>query len=145
MRTGSASNFCGRLTIATDFIIADSGEPDPVVLDAPQTPVDLLPDELMIFLIGSRYCETDKLMDTAWSLFGNTPPGWRRVQAICDYVHQWLTFGYPYARPTKTAAEAFALGELQDQSVGLVSRDANLPIGARFVIVDEVPRQTVHL
>ena len=98
----------GRVTVATDFIIADSGEPDPVVLDAQQTPVDLLPDDLMIFLLASRYCETDKLMDTAWALFGNTPPGWRRVQAICDYVHHWLTFGYAYARPTKTAAEAFA-------------------------------------
>ena len=98
----------GLLTIATDFIIADSGEPDPVEPLAAQTAVDLLPDDHMIFLLGSRYCETDKLMETAWSLFGNTPPGWARVQAICDYVHQWLTFGYAYARPTKTAAEAFA-------------------------------------
>jgi len=98
----------GRMTISTDFIIADSGAPDPVALDATQTPVDLLPDDLMMFLIGSRYCETDRLMNTAWSLFGSTPLGWRRVQAICDYVHHWLTFGYVYARPTKTAADAFA-------------------------------------
>jgi transglutaminase-like putative cysteine protease len=98
----------GRVTMSTDFIIADSGEPDAVAPEAEQVPVDLLPDEIMIFLLGSRYCETDKLMNTAWSLFGNTPPGWARVQAICDYVHEWITFGYAYARPTKTAAEAYA-------------------------------------
>jgi transglutaminase-like putative cysteine protease len=97
----------GRVTISADFIINDFGEPDPAVPDAAQTPVDLLPDDQMIFLLGSRYCETDKLMETAWSLFGNTPPGWARVQAICGYVNRWLTFGYAYARPTKTAAEAF--------------------------------------
>jgi transglutaminase-like putative cysteine protease len=98
----------GRITMTADFIIADSGELDEVAPEAQQVPVDSLPDEIMIFLLGSRYCETDKLMQTAWSLFGNTPPGWARVQAICDYVHEWLTFGYAYARPTKTAAEAHA-------------------------------------
>ena len=71
--------------------------------DAEQHPVEDLPDDVLVFLLGSRYCETDRLSDTAWSLFGDTPPGWARVQAICDYVHDHITFGYEHARPTRTA------------------------------------------
>jgi len=61
----------------------------------------------LVFLRGSRYCETDRLSETAWNLFGQTPPGWGRVQAICDYVHRHITFGYEHARMTRTALEAF--------------------------------------
>ena len=61
----------------------------------------------MLFLLGSRYCETDRLSEIAWSLFGNTPLGWARVQAICDYVHQHIAFGYEHARATRTAWEAY--------------------------------------
>ncbi len=61
----------------------------------------------MIYLLGSRYCDTDLLSDTAWQLFGGTPPGWARVQAICDHVHERLKFGYEYARPTRTAWDGF--------------------------------------
>jgi len=66
-----------------------------------------LPEETLLFLLGSRYCETDRLSETAWKLFGQTPTGWARVQAICDYVHQHITFGYEHARMTRTALEAF--------------------------------------
>ena len=97
----------GRLTITNDFVVADSGEPDVVAPDAVQHPVEDLPDETLVFLLGSRYCETDLLSDTAWSLFGAVPPGWGRVQAICDYVHDRITFGYEHARSTKTARHAF--------------------------------------
>ncbi len=62
------------------------------------TPVEELPDDVLVFLLGSRYCETDRLTDTAWSLFGQAPPGWARVQAICDFVHDRITFGYQHAR-----------------------------------------------
>jgi transglutaminase-like putative cysteine protease len=96
----------GQLRITTDAIVNDSGKPDPVVIDAKQTPVEALPEETLLFLLASRYCETDRLMPIAWSLFGNTPPGWARVQAICDFVHSHITFGYHHARPTKTASEA---------------------------------------
>ena len=72
-----------------------------------QTPVELLPDDTLVFLLGSRYCETDRLSSIAWQLFGNAPPGWGRVQAICDFVHDHITFGYQYARPTRTAWEAY--------------------------------------
>ena len=98
----------GRLTISTDFTIQDSGQPDIIAPDAVQHPVAELPDDVLTFLFGSRYCETDRLAETAWSLFGHTEPGWARVQAICDYVHDRITFGYEHASPTRTAAESFA-------------------------------------
>ncbi len=98
----------GRVTITTEFLIADPGTPDEVAPEACQHAVQDLPDDLLIYLLGSRYCDTDHLSETAWSLFGGTPPGWARVQAICDYVHNHLTFGYEHARATRTAREAFA-------------------------------------
>jgi len=70
--------------------------------------VEKLPDEIILFLLPSRYCEIDRMMDLAWSLFGNTPPGWARVQAICDYVHNHVTFGYQFAAPTKSAHDVHA-------------------------------------
>ena len=69
--------------------------------------MEALPDEALLFLLGSRYCETDRLSEVAWALFGHTPLGWARVQAICDYVHNHIAFGYEHARVTKTAWEAF--------------------------------------
>jgi transglutaminase-like putative cysteine protease len=66
-----------------------------------------LPEEALLFLLGSRYCETDRLSETAWKLFGNAPTGWGRVQAICDYVHNHISFGYEHARVTRSALEAF--------------------------------------
>jgi transglutaminase-like putative cysteine protease len=97
----------GDLTISRDSIIEDSGLPDPVELEAGEVPVGELPEDTLIFLLGSRYCETDKLTYIAWQLFGSTPPGWRRVQAICDFVCDHVTFGYQYARATRTAFETF--------------------------------------
>ncbi len=100
----------GRLTISGTVAIADSGNPDEVTPHAEQHPVEDLPNEALTFLLGSRYCETDRLSETAWSLFGTTPAGWQRVQSICDYVHDRLAFGYEHARPTRTAREAFMDG-----------------------------------
>lgn len=96
----------GTLRLSTDAVISDSGLPDVVTPQARQTPVEALPDDTLLFLLGSRYCETDRLSDIAWQLFGGTPPGWARVQAICDYVHRHITFGYEHARFTRTAWEA---------------------------------------
>ena len=93
----------GRLTISTDLVVRDPGTPDPVVPEAVQHPVSELPDDALVFLLGSRYCDTDRLSDTAWSLFGGTPSGWPRVQAICDYVHDRITFGYEHADATRSA------------------------------------------
>lgn len=100
----------GEITISNDAIVNDSGEIPVVNFSAAQTAVENLPGETLVFLLGSRYCETDRLTEIAWSLFESTPPGWQRVQAICDYVHNHITFGYQYARPTKTALEAFNEG-----------------------------------
>jgi transglutaminase-like putative cysteine protease len=96
----------GALRLSTDAVVNDSGLPDVVAPDARQTPVEALPDDTLLFLLGSRYCETDRLSDVAWQLFGTTAPGWPRVQAICDYVHRHITFGYEHARFTRTAWEA---------------------------------------
>jgi transglutaminase-like putative cysteine protease len=97
----------GDLTIMSDAVIEDSGLPDPIELDAGESPVEQLPNETLAFLLGSRYCETDKLADIAWRYFGSSPRGWRRVQAICDFVCGHLTFGYEHARATRTAFEAY--------------------------------------
>jgi transglutaminase-like putative cysteine protease len=108
-------NFChvirapaGRLTMTTDFIVRDSGEPDAVAPHARQHELEVLPVDTLVYLLGSRYCETDRLSDVAWALFGKTPKGWPLVQAICDFVHEHVTFGYAHARPTKTAFDAYA-------------------------------------
>ena len=97
----------GRMRITTDAIINDRGLTEPVVPDAQQHPVESLPEETLVYLLASRYCDTEHLSAVAWSLFGNTTPGWWRVQAVCDFVHRHITFGYQFARPTKTASEAF--------------------------------------
>jgi len=110
----SFGNWCSRIVapagetrITTDALINDSGLPDVVAPEAKQSPVEYLPEETLIFLLGSRYCDTERLLPVAWQLFGNSPTGWGRVQAICDFVHHHIEFGYQHARPTKTAWEAY--------------------------------------
>ena len=97
----------GRTRVSADALVNDTGAPDMIVPQAQQVPVPDLPEETLLFLLGSRYCETDRLSETAWNLFGQTPTGWDRVQTICDYVHRHITFGYEHARMTRTALEAF--------------------------------------
>jgi len=97
----------GRTTLTTHALIHDSGLPDPVDFGAQQHPVQDLPEEALVYLLGSRYCETDRFYDIAWQHFGHLPPGWARVQAICDFVHQHIHFGYEHANATKTAWQAF--------------------------------------
>jgi len=98
----------GRLQLYNSTLIEDSGEPDPVNLAARQLPVEDLPPEVLRYLLASRYCEVDRLLDVAAQLFGHTEPGWARVQAICDWVQGNVTFGYPFASPTKTALDVYA-------------------------------------
>jgi transglutaminase-like putative cysteine protease len=97
----------GEFTIRSNATVADHGRPDTLRPDAREVPVQDLPDACLVYLMGSRYCETDHLSQTAWDLFGSLPPGWQRVQAICDFVHQNLHFDYMQARATRTAFEAF--------------------------------------
>jgi len=97
----------GRFVLSTDALVNDSGAADVVAPWAMQTPVEMLPDPTLIYLLGSRYCETDRLSEIAWQRFGAGPTGWARVQAICDFVHRHIEFGYPHARATRTALEAY--------------------------------------
>lgn len=97
----------GRLRLSADALVNDSGQTDLVIPWAQQHAVQDLPEESLIFLPGSRYCETDLLAETAWKLFANSPAGWGRVQAICDFVHQHVVFGHQYASSTKTAWQVF--------------------------------------
>lgn len=101
----------GRIAMSADFVVRDSGKPDPVMPEAPQHPVENLPDDVLPFLLGSRYCDTDKLSNTAWSLFSGTPPGWARVQAIVDFAHERIRFDYQKADETRTAFDGYAQRE----------------------------------
>lgn len=107
-------NWCTRLTLPVgqtkvrgNAVIRDTALPDTQAPMALQTPVDALPDDCLVFLLGSRYCETDRLSEIAWGLFGSVPAGWARVAAICSFVHQHVKFGYQHARVTKTAWETY--------------------------------------
>jgi transglutaminase-like putative cysteine protease len=101
----------GRMHLKADGLVRDSGLPDATALSAQQHKVEDLPDETLVYLLGSRYCETDRLSDAAWKRFERTKPGWARVQAICDFVHRHITFGYEHARSTMTAFDVFTEGK----------------------------------
>ena len=97
----------GRTRLFANGVVNDTGEPDPVAADARQHTIDDLPDDALVFLLPTRYCETDRLADIAWSLFKTSPLGWGRVQAILDYVHGHIAFGYEHARNSRTAWEGY--------------------------------------
>jgi transglutaminase-like putative cysteine protease len=110
----SFGNLCTRLTLPpgtlrlhNSTLVEDSGLPDPVQQDAREVPIAELPTDVLQFLLASRYCEVDALMNTATELFGHLPRGWAMVQGICDWVHSKVTFGYPFARYTKTAMDVY--------------------------------------
>ena len=113
----SFGNFChvieapaGRLTMSTEFVARDGGAPDETAPGAAQHALGDLPVDVLLYVLGSRYCETDRLSTIAWSLFGQVPKGWPLVQAICDFVHGHIAFGYQFASPTKTAWDAYCEG-----------------------------------
>ncbi|MDP3255049.1 MAG: transglutaminase family protein [Bosea sp. (in: a-proteobacteria)] len=122
-------NICRRITapaggiiMRAEGIVQDSGSHDPIDPTAEEVAPSRLPDDALVYLMGSRYCETDRLSAQAWSLFGHIPGGWQRVQAIVDFVHNHLTFGYHFARSTRTAAEAF------EERVGVCRDFAHLAV-----------------
>ena len=107
-------NVCSRVTVpsggimlSADFVVEDSGQPDALAPGGAQMPVEELPDDILMFLLGSRYCETDRLLEAAWALFGHIPSGRDRVKAIVDFTHNHIAFGYEHARPDKTAWNAY--------------------------------------
>lgn len=97
----------GSLRLSNRTLILDSGEPDPVAWDAVEHPVSELPDDVLRYLMSSRYCEVDSLSAIALDLFGHLPQGWPRVHAVCTWVHDKVTFGYHFARSSKTALDVF--------------------------------------
>lgn len=125
----------GDITLRLDGTVVDSGQSDPIAPYAREVPVELLPHYLLVFLLGSRYCETDRLSQIAWDQFGGVAPGWGRVQAICGFVHQHLTFGYPHARATRTALEAYEekKGVCRDFAHLMIAFCRCLNIPARYV------------
>lgn len=110
----SFGNYCslfvapqGSVRLYSRTTIRDSGELDLIAPEARQWPVAQLPTDVLQFLLSSRYCEVDLLSNVAYELFGNTEPGWPRVQAICDWVNLKVTFGYNFARHTKSALDVY--------------------------------------
>jgi transglutaminase-like putative cysteine protease len=97
----------GSFRLRSDSTIETSAAPDQAKPWLQETPIAALPDEVLIYLLGSRYCETDRLSQMAWDMFGQTPPGATRVQAICDFVHNHIRFDYMNARDTRTAYEGW--------------------------------------
>ena len=112
----------GRLTLSADFIVRDAGLPEAAAPQALQHPVEALPDGVIPYLMGSRYCDVQELNDLAWKLFGHIEPGWARVEAIVDYAHRRLAFGYEHACPRRTAFQA------HEQRVGVCRDYAHLAI-----------------
>lgn len=110
-------NWCTRLvapagdfSLSTNGIIRDTGALDPVATGEMQHAVEDLPSDTLVYLLGSRYCDTDLLSDQAWRLFEHASGGWTRVQAICAFVHRHVSFGYEHARATRTASQTLAEG-----------------------------------
>jgi len=97
----------GGARLRTEFLIEDGGMPDVRAPDVPVVPVPELPEAALPFLLASRYCETEKLMPLAWNLFGGISSARDRVEAVVDWVHRHIEFGYAHARSTRTAFEGF--------------------------------------
>lgn len=134
-RCGRIQAEAGKLRLWHNSVVRDSGLVDPIHPEAPQWDIQALPPEVVPYLFASRYCETDRLSDIAWGLFGNTPTGWARVQAVCDWVHSNVQFGYQFARPTKSAYEVYQerKGVCRDFSHLLIAFLRCLNIPARYV------------
>ena len=125
----------GGIRLWNSTLIDDSGDPDPVAYSAREIPTQELPDDVLVYLLSSRYCEVDLLSATAIELFGNVAPGWNRVQAVCDWVNSKVTFNYQFARPTKTALDVYTerIGVCRDFQHLAVTFLRALNIPARYV------------
>jgi len=125
----------GHFSIKGEGAIEDDGMPDVADWRATEIPVADLPDDCLAYLMGSRYCETDRLSQIAWDLFGQLGPGWGRVQAICDFVNRHIVFGYQNARATRTAFEAFqeGVGVCRDYAHLAIAFCRCMNIPARYV------------
>jgi transglutaminase-like putative cysteine protease len=125
----------GDISIWGDGTVVDDGAPDPIFLDAIEILVEDLPNDCLVYLLGSRYCETDRLSQIAWDLFGHVSPGWGRVQAICNFVNQHINFSYRDADATRTAFEAYqeGVGVCRDYAHLAIALCRCMNIPARYV------------
>lgn len=125
----------GQINLSGDVLVEDSGWPAPVVEHAGESAVKDLPPAVLPYLLPSRYCEVDLLGKHAWRLFGGLPPGWGRVQAICDWTHAHLRFDYAAARATRTAWQVCEerVGVCRDFTHLAVTLCRCLNIPARYV------------
>jgi transglutaminase-like putative cysteine protease len=125
----------GQVRLTNSTLIYDSGRPDEVNPQAREVPVQYLPNDTLYYLINSRYCEVDKMSNIAAELFGNVAPGWNRVQAVCNWIHEKVEFGYAFANPTKTALDVFTdrRGVCRDFQHLAVTMCRALNIPARYV------------
>jgi transglutaminase-like putative cysteine protease len=139
--TDGFGNICNRVTaprgrfgMTATVDVQDPGLPDPVLPGTPAHLVGDLPDDALVFLLGSRYCDTDRLNDVAWARFGNGPVGWDRVQAVCDFVHRHIRFDYMQARDTRTAHDGYmeAVGVCRDYAHLAIALCRCLNIPARY-------------
>jgi transglutaminase-like putative cysteine protease len=124
----------GVLEISTDALLQDPGTPERACFEAGEIPAEELPADTLQFLMPSRYCESDLFGNEAWARFGHLSPGWSRVQAICDFVHNRVEFGYPFARSTRTAFETFneRQGVCRDMSHLAIALCRAMSIPARY-------------
>jgi transglutaminase-like putative cysteine protease len=125
----SYGNRCQRILLPIgehilyyDAVVQVTDDWDEVAFDASQMPVEDLPDDVLLYTLPSRFCLSDVLSDTAWHLFGNTQPGWARVQAICDWVHTAIRFQYGTSTPFTTAVDVY------EQRVGVCRDFAHLAV-----------------
>jgi transglutaminase-like putative cysteine protease len=139
--TDTFGNICTRLVapkgllkLSNRFLIRDNGKPDLMPNKARQAQVQELPDNVLVYLLGSRYCDTDKLATLAWKQFGKLTPGWPLLKAIVDYAHQRITFGYQHARADRTASEGHAerLGVCRDYAHLAITLCRCMNIPARY-------------
>lgn len=132
----------GPVNVRYDAVVEMSREPDLVVPDARIHPVEELPDDVLVHTLPSRFVESDLLVDRAWELFGSTPQTWARVQAVCDHVHQHITFGYGTSSPTLTAAQILENGRGVCRDFALLAiafcRALNIPARYTFGYLPDI-------
>jgi transglutaminase-like putative cysteine protease len=125
----------GLATIYYDATVEAPVAPEAVDPSVPQTPVEDLPDSVLVYTLPSRFCLSDAVIDRAWGMFGTTVPGWQRVQAIVQFVHDHVTFGYQFTTPTTTSSDVLenAQGVCRDFTHLGIALCRAMSIPARYV------------
>jgi transglutaminase-like putative cysteine protease len=125
----------GAIRLSGRSVVEDDGQPDPICVEARQHPVEELPSEVLPYLLSSRYCQVDQMVQVACDLFGHTTPGWMRAVGIRDWVHDHVRFDYMTARSTKTALDVFTerVGVCRDYQHLAITMSRAMNIPARYV------------